>query len=88
MTPIEMQQAAIHRVCLGQPEAMEFLRRWSDYVHAIDDIEDTETTAEFRLATFAAALELYTCPFFARHAAALKPVVLNCTNLYADSVAW
>ena len=67
---------------------MDFLKRWSDYVHAIDDIEDEETTAEFRLATFVAALELYTHPFFLKHGAALKQVVYNCTNLYADAVAW
>jgi hypothetical protein len=54
----------------------------------IDDIEDERTTPEFRLATFAAAVELYTCAFFVRHMAALKPVVLNCTNMYADAVAW
>ena len=88
MTPFEMQRQAIERACLGNAEAMDFLKRWSDYVHAIDDIEDTVTSAEFRLATFIGALELYTHPFFLAHGARLKQVVYNCTNLYADSVAW
>lgn len=88
MTPNEMRQHDFKRICLGQPEAMDFVVRWTAYVHAIDDIEDEETTPEFRLAAFIMALELYTSPFFVRHAAALKQVALNCTSLYADSVAW
>lgn len=88
MTVLEMQQAALQRACLGTAEAMDFLKRWSDYVHAIDDIEDIETTAEFRLSTFIAALELYTHPFFLKNSIALKQTVYNCTNLYADAVAW
>jgi len=83
-----MQQQALKRACLGNESAMDFLRRWSAYVHAIDDIEDEVTTAEFRLATFIGALELYTHPFFLAHGHALKQVVLSCTNLYADAVAW
>ena len=88
MTPNEMRQMELKRVCLGNAEAMEFLTRWANYVHAIDDIEDEATTPEFRLATFIQALELYTSPFFMKHAAALKVLVLNCTNAYADSLAW
>jgi hypothetical protein len=88
MTPKRMREQEFQRICLGQPEAMDFLLRWTAYVHAIDDIEDEKTTSEFRLAAFIQAVELYTCPFFLRHSAALKQVVLNCTNIYADSLAW
>ena len=88
MTPLELQHQALQRACLNRADAMDFLKRWSDYVHAIDDIEDEETTPEFRLQTFILALELYTHPFFLQHAAALKQVVYSATNLYADAVAW
>jgi hypothetical protein len=88
MTLQEVRQQALQRICLGQPEAMQFLALWHEYVHAIDDIEDTETTPEFRQRTFILALELYTCPFFKANEARLKQIVLNCTNAYADCLAW
>lgn len=88
MTPIEMQQAALKRACLGNAEAMDFLKRWGDYCHAVDDIEDEQTTAELRQATFIAALELYTHPFFRANLPALKQVVYSAANLYTDSLAW
>ena len=78
----------MERACLNQPEAIDFVWRWANYVHAIDDIEDEVTTPEFRLGTFIQALEVFTSPFFRRHEAALKPLVYLITNQYADSVKW
>lgn len=88
MTPFELQQQGIERACMGNAAAIEFVWRWAKYCHAIDDIEDEVTTPEFRLGTFVQALEVYTCPFFKQHEAALKPLVYLITNQYADSVAW
>lgn len=67
---------------------MAWLTLWHEYVHAIDDIEDEDTTPEFRLRTFILALELYTHPFFKANELRLKQIVLNCTNAYADTLAW
>lgn len=88
MNLIEQEQRALERVCCGRPEAMQWLRLWREYVHAIDDVEDEETTPEFRQRIYVLALELYTHPFFKAHEQRLKQVVLNCTNAYADTLAW
>lgn len=78
----------MERACAGRPDAMSFLALWREYVHAIDDVEDVETTPEFRQRIYVLALELYTHPFFRAHEARLKQVVLNCANAYADTLAW
>lgn len=88
MNAQQFDQHALEHACLGNPAAMAWLRLWREYVHAIDDIEDEETTPEFRQRTFVLALELYTHPFFRQHEERLKQVVLNCTNAYADTLAW
>lgn len=88
MTKIEIANKTISRACLGNEEAMHWLNMWGTYVHAIDDIEDTKTDAEFRLKTFALAVELYTHPFFLKNIDRLKQIVLSCTNAFADSVEW
>ena len=89
MTAQENDWKALERACCGNREAMEWLLLWQRYVHDIDDLVDEPgTRAEKVLATFAAAAMLYTHPFFLRHMLQLRQVVLNCTNAYADSVAW
>lgn len=88
ITPALMEASFADRICLGNESAKHFLILWGHYVHAIDDIQDEETTAEFRLKTFALAIDIYTHPFFKEHEAALKQVAVNCTNAYADCVAW
>jgi hypothetical protein len=84
----EFNAKALQRACLGNVEALSFLDKWRQYIHCIDDIEDTKTTSEFRLFTFILAMEVYNHPFYLRNAAPLKQIVLNCTNAYADCVAW
>lgn len=88
MRQSDTNAALNERTFLGNVEAMDFMRLWSEYVHAVDDIEDEPTTAEFRLRTFALAIEVYTHPFFLRNLAALRQVALNATNAFADVVAW
>ena len=88
MTPHELQKQGIERAGRGNPEAIDFIWRWSLYCHAIDDIIDEPTTPEFRLQTFVQALEVYTHSYFRKHEAQLKPLVYLVTNQYADSVAW
>ena len=88
ITPAQMEAAFADRICLGNEAAKDFLLLWSQYVHAIDDIEDEETTSEFRLKTFALAIEVYSHPFYLTNLSRLKQVALNCTNAYADVVKW
>jgi hypothetical protein len=78
--------------CAGNPEAADWLTRWQAYVHAIDDqidgdVSETER-AEHLLRLFAGASELYTHPFFVRHAARLQLLIVLVTSAYADSVAF
>lgn len=89
MTVNEFDARALERCCCGDKEAMAFLLLWRDYVHAIDDIIDGDKEGpEIILCTFAAAATLYSHPFYLRNLLALRQIVYNCTNAYADSVAW
>ena len=89
MTVAQADWQALERCTLGNREAIEFLQLWRKYVHDIDDIIDGDRTeAEFVLATFASAAALYSHPFYLKNIAALRAVVFNVTNGYADSVAW
>lgn len=78
----------LHRTCLGNESALDFLKLWSKYVHRVDDIEDTVTTAEMRLGTFALAIPIYSHPFYLKHLPELSMVAKLCTNAYADVVDW
>lgn len=88
MTRGQMDLKWAEKVTRGNREAMDWLANWwSLYVHQIDDIIDGErTTAEEILATFALAIGVYSHPFYLQHLVALRQLVLNVTNLYADSV--
>lgn len=89
MTANEMDLRALNRCCLGDKEAMDFLLKWRQYVHAIDDIIDGDRSGpEFILSTFASAATLYSHPFYLRNITALRQLVYNCTNAYTDSVNW
>ena len=89
MTANQHDLEALHRCCQGNQDAMEWLMIWRRYVHDIDDIIDGDRTEpEFILATFACAAALYSHPFYLRNIAGLRQLVYNCTNAYADSVAW
>lgn len=89
MTPAANDWKALERACCGNGEAMEWLLLWRDYVHNIDDLVDGDLRGpEGLLATFAMAPVLYSHPFYIKNLAALRQVVLNCTNAYADSVMW
>lgn len=72
----------------GDAQAADWLMHWLAYVHDIDDVEDGDMRGtEFRLGILIRALQLYTHPFFRQHEAALRQLVINITNAYADSVA-
>jgi len=78
--------------CAGNAEAAHWLRQWQGYVHCIDDQVDGDVDpanrAEHLLETLICASELYTHPFFVKHAAKLQLLVAVVTNAYADSVAF
>ncbi len=89
MTPNQYDLQALEYACCGNREAMDFLSLWRRYVHEIDDIMDGDRPErEEQLGTFALAIELYSHPFYLKNLPALRQVALNCTNAYADTVAW
>lgn len=80
-------------VTKGNEEALEWLLMWDMYVHGIDAFCDWDSPAdvatarkEFLLMLFAHACVLYSHPFYLKHLPALRMIVLNCTNAYADVV--
>lgn len=73
----------------GNKSAGEFLRLWRSYVHGIDDLIDGDLVgSEAMLSVFMQAAFVYTHPFFLANGVALRQIAINCTNAYADSVAW
>lgn len=76
------------RVTCGNESAADFLKHWSAYVHGIDDIIDEDVSNEAILETFMLAAFVYTHPFFVANLMALRQIAINCTNAYADTVAW
>lgn len=76
-------------ITCGNESAGDFLRVWRAYVHGIDDIIDGDITGpEAILGVFMQAAFVYSHPFYLSNLAALRQIVVNCTNAYADSVAW
>lgn len=89
MTKGQLDLQLLQRICLGNEEAMDYLsQHWAPYVHDIDDILDEEVNAERKIRAFARAAYLFSHPFYLKHIGALRQVVLQVTNSYADSVAW
>jgi len=90
MTRSQLDAQLLQRITLGDAEAADFLaNHWSPYVHEIDDIMDGERTQRrAMLMTFARAAVLFSHPFYLKHLAALRQLVINITVAYADSVAW
>lgn len=72
--------------CKGNLEAIDFLNRWNDYAHAVDDVIDEEVTKDFKIATFAKAIDIHTHPFYLKYLHILKPIEIQLNNLFADSV--
>jgi hypothetical protein len=86
---IQSEQQETNWLTCNNEDASDFLYKWRRYVHDIDDIIDGDKTgSEFIIATFMSAAYLYAHPFYLANLAALQQIVVNCTNAYADSVAW
>lgn len=82
---------AVFKERLGQiiqegSEAALFLKAVLGWVHAIDDIEDEETTPEFRLRTHVMGVSVMSSNYYQRHAAQLYLPLLLVANNYADSL--
>jgi len=72
----------------GNAAAADWIDRWWKYIHAIDDIIDEGRGPEALLEVLVDAAELYSHPFWLANWFHLRPLVVNITNAYADSVAW
>jgi len=88
-----LDNAALYRLCNGNPEAIHFVQLGSAYVHLSDDQVDEPLSSQAQSAKRACrlgamALELYTHPFFIKHMPELKQVMLLNLQMYELSVAW
>lgn len=91
----ELDHNAVIRLCNGDQMALDWVQLGRLYCHAIDDLIDEDLTkgnavtgAERACKIGAMALQLYTHPFFLRHAAVLRSHMMLNTLTYADSVRW
>ena len=83
--------ARVHKHLANRPDALWFLRTYSDYCHAIDDIVDVperRADNEFFGRVLDMALELFSSDFYALRRAKLYSLVKNVQNTYMDSVLW
>lgn len=77
------------RAANGSLDALNFLRMFHHYCHAIDDlIDDKQPSPEKLLALLAQANLVYSMPFYKGHAGRLHLIVAHLTNAYADSIDW
>ena len=87
----EQLLALVHKHLANRPDALWFLRTYSDYCHAIDDIIDVPALRadnEFIGRVLDMALELFSSDFYAARRAKLYAIVKNVQNTYMDSVRW
>lgn len=70
-------------------EGMDFIIKWLEYIHWIDDAVDGELD-EFPAEIFVTSLlkcgHIYNHGFFIKYMADLSPLVINAANDYLDSV--
>ena len=84
-------QKRIEEILAPHPEAMEFVLRYWQYCHAVDDIIDDpecRQNNEKILASYQLAADVFSCPFYRENVATLRPVEFMVNNTYADSVIW
>lgn len=72
------------------PDALEFVIHYKEYIHAIDDLIDSNDrpTPEEILAVFSKAAHVFSLPFWKSNAHMLFMVEQIINNEYADSVNW
>lgn len=91
MGQLEPAIEEFEKLCLDHPDGVDaklFLKHFSAYCHAIDDIIDKSLDShDVLLATFHLALQIYSSNFYRRYQDVLYPVVNLIHNTYADSVS-
>lgn len=90
-----LDHTAVHRLCNGNREALEWVQLGRIYMHEGDDLIDEDVLAGDKVAAAkraarlgAMALRLYTHPFFLKNIDALKHAMLRNFHNYRDSVIW
>jgi hypothetical protein len=69
-------------------EAVEFVKLYAEYIHAVDDIIDEGKNPKLILDTFNLATALFSSPFWHKHKDQLLIVDFLINNQYADVVSW
>lgn len=68
-------------------EAVRFIQAITEYFHSVDDIIDEKIIEPERvLKVFIQAAAVYSSNFYHRYYTQLYPLILNITNVYADSI--
>jgi len=77
------------QVANGNPLAEDWLCRYYDFAHAVDDVIDLERwDPESVLAVLVQASEVYAHPFYVLHGLRLQLPIITSTDTYLDSVHW
>lgn len=88
-TPNEELLKEICSLLEPYPDAAEFVLRYRDYIHGVDDIVDGDiTNAEDILKVTALASEIFSSDFYVNHRQFLYPLEIMINNTYADAVEW
>lgn len=70
-------------------EAVNFIMRWLQHIHHVDDIIDESPEPEQVIEAFVNATMLFgSDPFYRANWNVLYPINLLAANAYADSVSW
>lgn len=89
MDPFSSFEPQFRAMFKDNAEAMDWAMLVRKHVHLIDDLEDKDLAGSRQfLKSHFTAIELYTHPFFVRHAAILAPLLRRITILYAVVVEW
>lgn len=80
-------------LCRGNASAAEFVRQAVEWFHGIDDLVDEAPADELKrrkdlVAAFAAGMVVLSHDYYLRNLAALRPTLLQISQLYAVSVEW
>lgn len=70
------------------PLALDFIIKYNQYVHDIDDIVDESLDKHFIVRTFGKSCEIFSHPFWLKNSEFLQVTEALINNDYADSLIW
>lgn len=78
----------LEKIANGNAECFKFMKRWSQFTHAVDDvIDDANLSNPEKIDKLSGSLPLYTCSYYQEHAKELFHACYVASALYALSEA-